>query len=382
MVGSARGWQTGAVSPASVDTAVYLDRLARVRAAMVDQGIDTLLLSVGHDLPYLTGYTAMPLERLTMLVVPRDGDATMIIPRLEAPRVVEQPGVFTLLPWGETEDPTAIAGKLAAGSRRIAVGDQMWARFLVELLPHVPHASFARAVDIVGVQRMTKDQAEIDALAAAGAAVDRIAGELQRGEIALVGRTEAQVSAELSRRIVEEGHDKVNFAIVAAGENAASPHHHASDRVIGENELVLCDFGGTMAGYCSDTTRCVVTGEIPADIAEAYAVLLEAQQVGVHAGTIGTPCEEVDRATRAVIEQAGYGEYFIHRTGHGIGMEEHEDPYIVEGNALPLAPGHAYSVEPGIYVPGKWGMRLEDIVVATPAGPESLNNSDHALISV
>ena len=199
---------------------------------MVDQGIDTLLLSVGHDLPYLTGYTAMPLERLTMLVVPRDGDATMIIPRLEAPRVVERPGLFTLLPWGETEDPTAIAGKLAAGSERIAVGDQMWARFLVELLPHVPAATFVRAVDVVGVQRMTKDRAELDALAAAGAAVDRIAGELQRGEIALVGRTEAQVSAELSRRIVEEGHDKVNFAIVAAGENAASPHHHAGDRVI------------------------------------------------------------------------------------------------------------------------------------------------------
>ncbi len=370
------------MSAPAVDTAVYLDRLDRVRGAMADQRVDTLLLSVGHDLPYLTGYTAMPLERLTMLVVPREGDATMIIPRLEAPRVVEQPGVFTLLPWGETEDPTAIAGRLAAGSERIAVGDQMWARFLVELLPHVPNAAFSRAVDIVGVQRMTKDEAEIDALAAAGAAVDKIAGELQRGEIELVGRTEAQVSAELSRRIVEEGHDKVNFAIVAAGENAASPHHHASDRVIGRNELVLCDFGGTMAGYCSDTTRCVVTGEIPADIAEAYAVLLEAQRIGVEAGTVGTPCEDVDRATRAVIDQAGYGEFFIHRTGHGIGMEEHEDPYIVEGNALPLAAGHAYSVEPGIYLPGKWGMRLEDIVVATGAGPRPLNNSDHALVSV
>jgi Xaa-Pro aminopeptidase len=212
--------------------------------------------------------------------------------------------------------------------------------------------------------------------------VDRIAGELQRGEIPLVGRTEAEVSAHLSRRIVEEGHDKVNFAIVAAGEHAASPHHHAGPRVIAENEIVLCDFGGTMAGYCSDTTRCVFTGEPPAEITEAYEVLHAAQRAGVAAGVVGTPCEEIDRVTRGIIADAGYGDYFIHRTGHGIGMEEHEDPYIVEGNARPLEAGHAYSVEPGIYIAGKWGMRLEDIVVATDGGPLSLNNSDHALIPV
>jgi len=366
----------------SVDPSVYLDRLARVRDAMAERDIDTLWLSVGHDLPYLTGYTAMPLERLTMLVVPRDADATMLIPALEAPRVRDAPGVFDLLPWGETEDPTAIVARLSSGSQRIAVGDQMWARFLVELLPQLPGAEYTRAVDVVGPLRMAKDQAEIDALAAAGAAVDRIAGELQRGEIPLVGRTEAEVSAHLGRRIIEEGHDKVNFAIVAAGENAASPHHHAGSRVIAEDEIVLCDFGGTMDGYCSDTTRCVFTGEPSAEVAEAYAVLLQAQEIGATAGAVGTPCEDVDRATRQVIDDAGFGEYFIHRTGHGIGMEEHEDPYIVEGNALPLEAGHAYSVEPGIYVPGRWGMRLEDIVVATADGPRRLNNSDHGLACV
>ena len=376
------GVQTGAMSSPNVASSVYLDRLARVRAAMAEREIDALLLSVGHDLPYLTGYTAMPLERLTMLVVPRDAGATMVIPALEAPRVREVPGVFDMLPWGETQDPTAIVARLASGAKRIAVGDQMWARFLVELLPQLPGAAFTRAVDVVGPLRMAKDQAEIDALAAAGAAVDRIAGELQRGEIPLVGRTEAEVSAHLGRRIIEEGHDKVNFAIVAAGENAASPHHHPGSRVIGKNEIVLCDFGGTMAGYCSDTTRCVFTGEPTGDVAEAYAVLHEAQRVGAEAGVVGTPCQDVDRATRQVIADAGFGEFFIHRTGHGIGMEEHEDPYIVEGNTLALEAGHAYSVEPGIYVPGKWGMRLEDIVVATPEGPRSLNNSDHSLVSV
>ncbi len=370
------------MTSAPTSTDVYLDRLARVRAEMGEQGVDVLLVSVGHDLPYLTGYEAMPLERLTMLVVPRDGDATLLIPALEAPRVVEQPGAFDLHPWGETEDPIAIVAGLVGAAGQVGVGDQMWARFLVELLPHLPSAAYRRAVDVIGPLRMRKDRAEIDALAAAGAAVDRIAGELQRGEIPLVGRTEADVSAHLGRRIVEEGHQKVNFAIVASGPNAASPHHHAGERVIGENELVLCDFGGTMDGYCSDTTRCVVTGSTPSDIAEAYEVLHEAQRAGVAAGTIGTPCEEIDRAARRVIADAGYGDYFIHRTGHGIGMEEHEDPYIVEGNARPLEAGHAYSVEPGIYVPGRWGMRLEDIVVATTDGPRPLNTSDHALVEV
>jgi Xaa-Pro aminopeptidase len=363
-------------------TQIYLDRLERVRRSMEEQGVDTLLLSVGHDLPYLTGYLAMPLERLTMLVVPRDGDATLLIPRLEAPRVTPQPGVFELMPWNETDDPTALVAELAAGSRSIAVGDQMWARFLVELLPRLPGVSYRRAVDVVGHQRMMKDTAEIDALAAAGAAVDRIAAELQAGRIPLVGRTEAEVSADLSARILAEGHQKVNFAIVAAGENAASPHHHPGNRVIREDEIVLCDFGGTMNGYCSDITRCVVTGEIPAEIAEAYEVLHRAQQAAVAAATVGTPCEDVDRTARGIIAEAGYGEYFVHRTGHGIGLEEHEDPYIVEGNSAPLAAGHAFSIEPGIYVPGRWGMRLEDIVVASEFGPIPMNRADHELFEV
>jgi len=361
---------------------MYQERMERVRAAMGELGVDVLLLSVGPDLPYLIGYQAMPLERLTMLVVPGDGDATLVIPRLEAPRVVERPGVFEVHPWQETERPTAIVAELARAARTIAVGDQMWARFLVELLPQLPGATFRRSVDVVGDLRMVKDGAEISALAAAGAAADRVAAQLHGGEIPLVGRTEAEVSADLSARLIAEGHDKVNFAIVAAGPNAASPHHHAGDHVITEDEIVLCDFGGTMDGYCSDITRCVFTGAAPAEIAEAYEVLHRAQQAAVAAATVGTPCEEVDRTARSIIAEAGYGEYFIHRTGHGIGMEEHEDPYIVEGNDRPLQAGHAFSVEPGIYVPGRWGMRLEDIVVAAEQGPRPLNAADHQLIAV
>ncbi|HEY8092140.1 MAG TPA: Xaa-Pro peptidase family protein [Acidimicrobiales bacterium] len=364
----------------SANTSVYLERMQRVRELMTDEGIDVLLLSVGHDLPYLTGYLAMPLERLTMLVLPSDGDATLVVPRLEAPRVVEQSGVFTLLPWGETEDPVAIVAGLAGAPSSAAIGDQTWARFLVDLLPLLSATRFRRAVDVVGPLRMRKDATEIAALSAAAAAADRVAAQLHAGEIPLAGRTEAQVSADISQRLIAEGHDKINFAIVAAGENAASPHHHAGPRVIERGEIVLCDFGGTMDGYCSDITRCVHLGEPPAEVRDAYAVLHEAQQAGVEAGTVGVACQDVDRAARAVIAEAGLGEYFVHRTGHGIGMEEHEDPYMVEGNGASLEAGHAYSVEPGIYVPGRWGMRLEDIVVATHGGPIALNRADHALV--
>jgi Xaa-Pro aminopeptidase len=368
----------------STTTAVFLDRLARARAAMEERDIDALLVSVGSDLPYLTGYEAMPLERLTMLVVPRDGDATLVIPRLEAPRVVEQPGAFGIRPWNETDDPVAIVASLVGTPRVAAVGDTMWARFLVELLGHWPSGAteYVRGTQVMNALRMRKDVAEIAALAAAGAAADRVAAELHAGDIPLVGRTEAEVSADISARLLAEGHDVVNFAIVAAGENAASPHHHPGARVIREGEIVLCDFGGTMAGYCSDITRCVFLGTPPEEVAEAYAVLHEAQAAGVAAGVVGAACQDVDRASRRVIADAGWGEYFIHRTGHGIGMEAHEDPYMVEGNALPIEAGHAFSVEPGIYVSGKWGMRLEDIVVASVDGPLSMNHADHALVTL
>jgi len=354
--------------------------MAAARAAMAEHGVDVLLLSVGADLPYLTGYEAMPLERLTMLVLPRDGEATLLVPRLEAPRVVEHPDVFRVLPWGETENPVAIVGGLAGSAMTAGIGDRTWAQFLVGLLDVLPNTRFRRASQITGPMRMRKDAAEIAALVAAGAAADRVAAQLQGGEIPLVGRTEAEVSGDISARLVAEGHDRVNFAIVAAGANAASPHHHAADRVIEQGDLVLCDFGGTMAGYCSDITRCVSLGEPAAEVAEAYLVLHDAQQAAVAAARLGVACEEVDAVARRRITEAGWGEQFIHRTGHGIGMEEHEDPYIVQGNAAPLEAGHAFSVEPGIYVAGRWGMRLEDIVVATEDGPMPVNHARHELV--
>ena len=252
----------------------------------------------------------------------------------------------------------------------------------------MPDTTFRRASTLTAPIRSVKEPAEIERLRAAAAAVDRIAARLQTGEIDLVGRSEAEVSAELGRQILDEGHTRVNFAIVAAGPNAASPHHHPGGRIIEPGEVVLCDFGGTMVGndgvgYCSDITRCVWTGSNPdSELAEAYAVLQEAQADSVRAAKVGTAAQDVDRVGRRMITDAGFGPYFIHRTGHGIGVEEHEDPYIVEGNEVPLTAGNAFSIEPGIYINDKWGIRLEDIVVATNNGPDSLNTADHHLATV
>lgn len=361
------------------DASVFAQRLRRVRAEMRAKAVDALVVSVGFDLPYLTGYHAMPLERLTALVVTAN-TSTLVVPRLEAPRVTHHTEVFDLVAWNETDDPVAITASLIGSARCIAIGDQMWSRFLVELLRQLAGREYVRSVDVVGPLRIAKDAAEIAALAAAGSAADRVAAQLQNGEIPLIGRSEAQVSADISTRLLDAGHDVVNFAIVAAGENAASPHHHPGARVIDKGDIVLCDFGGTMNGYCSDITRCVHIGEPSSEITRAWDDLRRAQEAGVMAGRVGAACESVDQAARNVLTDAGWGDYFIHRTGHGIGMEAHEEPYMVSGNQLPIAHGHAFSVEPGIYVSGRWGMRLEDIVVATDAGPQRMNSAVRDLI--
>jgi Xaa-Pro aminopeptidase len=363
------------------------ERADRTRRRMAELGVDAVPPPFGPHLPYLTGYTAMPLERLTMLVLPRDGDATLVVPRLEAPRVAERPEVFTLRAWEETLDPIGIVAGLVGRAATVAIGDHTWARFVLDLQGALPAARFVAASTVLGPLRAVKDKGEVEALRRAAEAVDRVAADLQAGAVPLVGRTEAEVSADLGHRIVAEGHQHVNFAIVAAGGNAASPHHEAADRVIGAGDVVLCDFGGTMldgdgVGYCSDITRCVHVGEPPGEVADAYTVLHEAQRAAAAAATVGTPCEAVDATARGIIADAGHGDRFIHRTGHGIGVEAHEDPYIVAGNAAPLAPGHAFSIEPGIYVPGRFGLRLEDIVVATEVGPDELNRADHGLAVV
>ena len=369
-------------------------RMASVRSRMEATGVDALLLSHGADLPWLTGYEAMPLERLTVLVLPLVGEPTLVVPGLEAPRVARADDLFTILPWSDDEDPVAItvslleSGPEAKSRNHVAVSDRAWATSLLALQARLPDHAWQVASSVTSPVRAVKDPAEVAALRAAGAAADRVASVLQSGGIALVGRPEADVSGEIGSLLVHEGHHRVNFAIVGSGPNAASPHHDPGGRVIQRGETVVCDFGGTYSldgdvGYCSDITRTVVTGEPSAEIAQCYDVLLTAQQAAVAAACAGVTAEQVDSVARTIIAEAGYGEQFVHRTGHGIGIEAHEDPYLVSGNREVLAPGHAFSVEPGIYVPGRFGMRLEDIVVIDDDGaPDPLNTVDHSLVVV
>ncbi|MGI8686541.1 MAG: M24 family metallopeptidase [Acidimicrobiales bacterium] len=359
-----------------------VERVARVRARMGVLGVDALLLSLGADLPWLTGYEAMPLERLTMLVLPADGDATLVVPRLEAPRVEHDPSEFALRPWSETEDPVEVVAGIVGGRGRLAVSDRTWATFVLQLQASLPAASWQVASLVTGPLRAVKDPDEVVALRRAGAAADRVAAAVVTGEVAMVGRTEAEVASDLHERLRAEGHTRINFVIVGSGPNSASPHHEPGGRRIGSGEAVVCDFGGTVDGYCSDTTRTVFTGPPPAEFRDLYAAVQRAQALAVEAAVVGTPCEDVDGVARRVIEEAGYGPQFVHRTGHGIGIEEHEDPYLVGGNCEALVAGHVFSIEPGIYVEGRWGVRIEDIVVATASGPEPLNTVSHDLAIV
>ena len=351
----------------------FVERIARARVEMGAAGVDVLMLSVGRDLLYLTGYDAPLLERLTLAVILLDGEATLVVPKFEAPNVVPQPDAFTILPWSETDDPIGLGAELAGSPGRVAIGDQTWAMFVLGLQERMPTTSFISAGRISSALRIHKTADEVNLLQGAGAAADRVAARLR--DVQFSGRTEAELSREIAAMLIDEGHQMAGVAIVASGANGASPHHHASDRVIEEGDAVVTDFGGTYGGYHSDTTRMFYVGEPSGEVAEVHGVVRESQEAGFRAASIGATAQSVDRVARKVIADAGYGEYFIHRTGHGIGLDIHEEPYLVEGNTTELDVGMAFSIEPGIYLPGRFGVRIEDIVVMGPEGPQRLNRS-------
>ncbi len=358
----------------------YHQRIRRARGVMDRLGIDCLLVSVGPDLPYLTGYEAMASERLTMLVVGREDEATLVIPELEAPRVA--PGPFRIRAWSETDDPTGIVASLAGRPAVAAVGDHMRAVFLLGLLPLLPATTFVPASVLTRVLREVKEPAEVEALRAAAQAVDRIAGSIP-SEVRFGGRSEQAVARDIVEMTLGEGHETASFWIVATGPNSASPHHEPGDRVIARGDSVVVDFGGRMSGYCSDITRTFVVGEPSAELSEVHSVVAAAQAAARSHARTGVTAASVDAAAREVITDAGYGAYFVHRLGHGIGLEGHEHPYLVAGNQQILQPGNAFSIEPGIYLPDRFGVRIEDIaVIASDGSLDVLNRSDRSLRTV
>ena len=370
------------------DSAALQARIGRARSAAGNAGVDALVIPPGSDLRYLLGGAGTSFERLTCLVVPTmDGSPVLVVPKLEAPGYAEvgfdELGV-EVATWVDGEDPYALVasllGRAGAAPANVAVGDMMPARHVLGLREAVPGARQSLAGPVIGGLRMRKDAVEIDSLRRAGAAIDRVHARM--GEWLRTGRTEAEVGADIAAAIVAEGHLRAEFVIVGSGPNGASPHHHLSDRVIQPGDVVVVDIGGPVAtGYNSDSTRTYVMGEpLHSDVVQTYEVLRAAQRAAVGSVRPGMAAQEVDAVARELISAAGFGAYFIHRTGHGIGLDVHEEPYIVRGNGMRLEPGMAFSVEPGIYLPGRWGIRIEDIVVVTEHGVESLNNRPHELV--
>lgn len=357
---------------------VHDARIARARTAVAEAGLGGLLVGPGPDMDYLIGYAPMPLERVTLLVLRSDRDPFLIVPLLERPAAIAAGVRVETVGWTDAEDPYAIASA-AMDRRPWALTDQTWSSHALRLRRATP-TSLLPSSEALPLLRAVKDDAEIDALRRAGAAAD--ASFAQLIGMPFAGRRESDVAADIDRLLVDNGHDVPAFHIVGSGPNSASPHHEPGDRVIAVGDVVVLDFGGALDGYYSDITRTVVVGEPTARHREIHGIVHAAQQAAFEAVRPGVTAESVDAAARRVIADAGYGDRFIHRTGHGIGREIHEPPYIVQGNDAVLAPGMTFSDEPGIYLDGDFGVRIEDQLVVTRSGAQRLNLADRGLTVV
>lgn len=363
---------------------VYAARLDRARTLTAGSGLDAIIVGPGPDLAYLAGVEGDTIERLTALVVPAAGEPTVVVPRMELAKVRDTAvGALGLAvaDWVDGEDPYAlIAAALPAALSRIGVSDALPALHVVPIADRLGVRP-ELATPVLREGRMIKDAAEIAELRRAGDAIDAVHRRVPK--LLRAGRSEREVGADIAAAILAEGHRTVEFVIVASGPHGADPHHEVSDRVIEDGDVVVVDIGGAVpSGYNSDSTRTYVVGTPDPEAARHIAVLVRAQQAAVDAVRPGVTAAQVDAAARDVLAAEGLGEAFLHRTGHGIGVSTHEEPYIAPGNDLPLREGMAFSIEPGIYFPGAWGSRIEDIVVVTADGCERLNNAPHALTPV
>jgi D-alanyl-D-alanine dipeptidase len=376
----------------TVPASEYDSRLERVRTLMVAAGLDFLVVGPSADLTYLTGAQLRPSERMAVLVVPRLAPPVLVVPFFEAASLHDLPPDVRVLTWTETENPGAIAASVLAGTMHgepgnvnvtVGVGERLWSVFLLRLQAELPRASFTSAGPVLGEARVIKSSREIDLMTRAGAMLDDAFAELVGEQFS--GRTEIDISNGLMKMLEARGMEVENPPIVGAGENGASPHHHASGRVLRAGDVVVVDFWGSLHGYFSDCTRTVFVGDEPAPESEerrVYNLVRDAQEVAAAAAKPGMTCEALDAVARDYLTQAGYGDYFIHRLGHGIGLDGHEPPYIVSGNQALLQPGMAFTIEPGLYLPGRFGVRIEDSVWLNEAGAVSFNRSSHEVVVV
>ncbi|MFF2505692.1 aminopeptidase P family protein [Streptomyces sp. NPDC058067] len=362
----------------------YKARMERAARSAVDAGLAGVLVAPGPDMVWLTGYApTAATERLTLLVLTPGQDPVLVVPTLEAPDAAAAAGApaLTLRDWTDGKDPYAVTAPLLGTSGRFGISDNAWAMHLIGLQKTLPDTSYASLTEALPMLRAVKDAAELERLAAAGEAADATYEEIKK--VSFAGRRETDVAGDLADLLRQFGHSQVDFTVVGSGPNGANPHHEAGERVIEDGDMVVLDFGGLKHGYGSDTSRTVHVGEPTDEERRVHDIVREAQAAGCAAVRPGAACQDVDRAARAVITEFGYGQYFIHRTGHGIGVTTHEPPYMIEGEEQPLVPGMCFSVEPGIYLPGRFGVRIEDIVTVTEDGGRRLNSTsrDMAIVS-
>lgn len=361
----------------------YRARMIRAADSADAAGLAGVLVAPGPDMVHLTGYRpTADTERLTLLVLRAGHDPVLVVPALEAADAERAAGApaLTLRDWTDAANPYTLAAGLLDAKGRFGISDNAWALHLLALHALLPDTSYASLTEALPMLRAVKDAAELERLTAAGAAADATYEEILR--VRFSGRRESDVAADLAALLIEHGHSQVDFTVVGSGPNGADPHHEAGDRTIERGDMVVLDFGGLMHGYGSDTSRTVHVGEPTAEEQRVHDVVREAQEAGFRAVRPGAACQDIDRAARAVITEFGYGERFIHRTGHGIGVTTHEPPYMIEGEEQQLVPGMCFSVEPGIYLPGRFGVRIEDIVTVTENGGRRLNTTARELAVV
>ncbi|MGD8402995.1 MAG: Xaa-Pro peptidase family protein [Anaerolineales bacterium] len=354
-------------------------RLEKLNASLRTSGLDAVALNPGPTLTYLTGAQFHLMERPVVLLVAQGQEPAIILPELEMLKVEQMPYKVQAFPYGENPSEwekafISAAQALSLGGKRIGVETERMRLLEYNFLrTGAPSAEYPDASETLGSLRLRKEPGEVEnmrkAVQIAQTALEALIPQIK------FGMTERELAAELVVKLLRNGSDaELPFTpIVSGGPNSANPHAGPTDRKLRAGDLLVIDYGAGANGYISDITRTFAVGDVDAEYEKIHEIVQEANAAGRAAGKPGIPCAEVDKAARAVIEDAGYGAHFTHRTGHGIGMEAHERPYMRGDNMQILEPGMAYTVEPGIYLPGRNGVRVEDNVIVTETGSESLS---------